>query len=100
MSLLGASELLRDLERSTSARLRIAIASESVLKPMSCSASPEIGSTRETEPRPMISWSYSTESLRPSGVMKPRRRAIDSAPVTRPSRMSVHFSSSRSGTTT
>ncbi len=38
-------------------RLRSAIASESVLKPTACSASPGIGSVREIEPSATISWS-------------------------------------------
>jgi hypothetical protein len=38
-------------------RLRSAIASDSVLKPSACSASPGIGRVRDVEPSDTISWS-------------------------------------------
>ena len=40
-----------------STRLRSAVASDSDLKPIACSARPGIGSVRETDPSATISWS-------------------------------------------
>ena len=45
------------MSRQLSTWLRSAVASESDFRPIACSASPGIGSVRETEPRATISWS-------------------------------------------
>ena len=42
----------------SSARLRSWMASSTVLKPLPHSASPGIGSVRDTDPTAMTSWSY------------------------------------------
>ncbi len=45
------------ISRLSSARLRKAMPSASVLKPSACSARPGTGSTRDTEPSVITSWS-------------------------------------------
>ena len=65
-------------------RLRSAIASDSVLKPSACSASPGIGSVREVDPSATISWSYGSSSCPPLTFWTDTTRRSGSAPVTSP----------------
>jgi hypothetical protein len=53
----SASWSVSAISSSETTRLRSAIASDSVLKPIACSTSPGIGSVREVEPSATISWS-------------------------------------------
>ena len=56
----AAGRVVRSISACSSvctSRLRSAIASDSVLKPIACSASPGIGSVRDVEPSATISWS-------------------------------------------